>query len=62
MTVEKSNNLLSKNILLLTANKKLVRGVVYFDQLLGAECTGKLVKILFMGRFQLFLLILDVFY
>ena len=34
--------------------------VLYFDQLSGAVCTQKLVKLLFLSRFQPFLLISEV--
>ena len=34
---------------------------MYFDQLLGAACTWKLVKILYLSSFQLFFFILNVF-
>ena len=35
-------------------------GVVYFDQILGAALTQKLVDTLFLGRFQTFLFKISV--
>ena len=43
------------------SDKMCQRTVVYFDQLLGAARTQKLVETLLFTRFQLFLLIFNLF-